>query len=52
VAQFPPGHWYDTATGELTKLLPAPWRDYDVVEGVEVSLQELREAFEPRCTAS
>ena len=46
VAQFPPGHWYDTATGELTKYYARPWRDYDAVEGVEVSLQELREAFE------
>jgi len=46
VAQFPPGHWYDTATGELTKYYERPWRDYDAVEGVDVSLQELREAFE------
>lgn len=46
VAQFPPGHWYDTATGELTKYYQRPWRDYDAVEGVDVSLQELREAFE------
>ncbi|HWU70591.1 MAG TPA: asparagine synthase B [Pseudoxanthomonas sp.] len=46
VAQFPPGHWYDTATGELNKYYERPWRDYDAVEGVEVPLQELREAFE------
>lgn len=46
VAQFPPGHWYDTATGELTKYYERPWRDYAAVEGVEVPLQELREAFE------
>ncbi|RZA10059.1 MAG: asparagine synthase B, partial [Lysobacteraceae bacterium] len=46
VAQFPPGHWYDTATGELTRYYERPWRDYDAVEGVEASLQELREAFE------
>ncbi|WP_449447707.1 asparagine synthase B [Thermomonas brevis] len=46
VAQFPPGHWYDTATGELTKYYERPWRDYEAVEGVDVSLQELREAFE------
>ena len=46
VAQFPPGHWYDTATGELTKYYERPWRDYDAVQGVEVSTQELREAFE------
>ena len=46
VAQFPPGHWYDTATGALTRYYERPWRDYDVVEGVEVSPTELREAFE------
>lgn len=46
VAQFPPGHWYDTATGRLTRYYERPWRDYAAVEGVEVPLQELREAFE------
>lgn len=46
VAQFPPGHWYDTATGELTRYYQRPWRDYAAVEGVEVSPTELREAFE------
>ncbi len=46
VAQFPPGHWYDTATGELTKYYERPWRDYAAVEGVEVTPTELREAFE------
>ncbi len=46
VAQFPPGHWYDTASGELVKYYERPWRDYDAVEGVEVSPTQLREAFE------
>ena len=46
VAQFPPGHWYDTATGQLTKYYERPWRDYVAVEGVEVAPSELREAFE------
>ena len=46
VAQFPPGHWYDSASGQLTKYYERPWRDYDAVEGVEVPLAELREAFE------
>ena len=46
VAQFPPGHWYDSATGALTRYYERPWRDYDAVQGVEVSRQELREAFE------
>ncbi|QNU15861.1 asparagine synthase B [Thermomonas sp. XSG] len=45
-AQFPPGHWYDSASGQLTKYYERPWRDYDAVEGVEVPLAELREAFE------
>ncbi|WP_433851990.1 asparagine synthase B [Stenotrophomonas nitritireducens] len=46
VTQFPPGHWYDSATGELTRYYERPWRDYDAVQGVDVSRQELREAFE------
>lgn len=46
VAQFPPGHYYDSASGELVKYYQRPWREYDAVEGVQVSPQELREAFE------
>jgi len=46
VAQFPPGHWYDSATGALTQYYQRPWRDYDAVEGVDVSLDDVREAFE------
>lgn len=46
VAQFPPGHWYDSATGKLEKYYERPWRDYAAVEGVQVSPTELREAFE------
>lgn len=46
VTQFPPGHWYDSATGTLTQYYQRPWRDYDAVEGVEVTLDNVREAFE------
>ncbi|MGK3988234.1 asparagine synthase B [Sorangium sp. So ce136] len=46
VAQFPPGHCYDSATRELKEYYRKPWRDYAAVEGVEVDKQELREAFE------
>ncbi|WP_158884826.1 asparagine synthase B [Rhodanobacter sp. L36] len=46
VAQFPPGHWYDSVSGKLTAYYQRPWRDYDAVDGVEVDAQELREAFE------
>lgn len=46
VAQFPPGHYYDSARGELVRYYVKPWRDYDATQGVEVDRQELREAFE------
>ncbi|MET7141783.1 asparagine synthase B [Xanthomonas sp. PPL139] len=46
VAQFPPGHYYDSASGKLVQYYRKPWRDYAAVQGVEVSKQELREAFE------
>ncbi|QQQ03067.1 asparagine synthase B [Lysobacter enzymogenes] len=46
VAPFPPGHYYDSEVGAPVKYYQRPWRDYDAVRGVEVSRQELREAFE------
>lgn len=46
VAQFPPGHYYDSDTGALVKYYEKPWREYAAVEGVQVGPQELREAFE------
>ena len=46
VAQFPPGHCYDSATGALTRYYRPGWRDYAAVEGEPVSLTGLREAFE------
>ncbi len=46
VAAFPPGHVFDTATGELTRWYKRAWRDYDAVQGVAADKAELREAFE------
>jgi asparagine synthase (glutamine-hydrolysing) len=46
VAQFPPGHWYDSATGQLHRYYERAWRDYAFTEGAQVSARELREAFE------
>ena len=46
VAQFPPGHYYDSTTRSLIKYYEKPWRDYAATEGVQISAQELREAFE------
>src|SRR5690606_21805718 len=43
---FPPGHYYDSAAGELRSFWQPAWRDYDRVAGVDVSLARLREAFE------
>ncbi|MDC0668288.1 asparagine synthase B [Nannocystis radixulma] len=46
VAQFPPGHYYNSITGRLTRYYVKPWRDHVATQGVEVPLQELREALE------
>lgn len=46
VAQFPPGHYFDSASGELVRYYLKPWRDHAATRDVEVAKQELREAFE------
>ena len=46
VAQFPPGHYFDSADGQLDRYYERAWRDYDATAGVQVSARELREAFE------
>jgi len=46
VAQFPPGHYFDSASGELVRYYAKPWRDYGATQNVEVAKQELREALE------
>ena len=46
VAAFPPGHVYDSATGELTFFHSRAWRDYDAVAGHGVAPAALRAAFE------
>ncbi|MGO1071516.1 asparagine synthase B [Lysobacter sp. CA199] len=46
VAPFPAGHYYDSDVGVAVKYYQRPWREYEATQGVEVSKQELREAFE------
>ncbi|WP_222564921.1 asparagine synthase B [Novilysobacter antarcticus] len=46
VGQFPPGHFYDSAHGELVRYYQRPWRDHAATVGVRVDPAELREAFE------
>ena len=46
VEVFPPGHWYDTATGELRRYYERPWRERGATLGRRVEPAALREAFE------
>src|SRR5688572_19257209 len=46
VSAFPPGHYYDSAVGELVRYYDRPWRDYAATEGVAVAPKQLREALE------
>ena len=46
LAQFPPGHYYDSADGELTAYYAPPWREYVHTEGVVVPAERLRDALE------
>ena len=46
VAQFPPGHYYDSDGGRLVRYWQRPWREYGATAGVTVPPGELRAAFE------
>ncbi|MFE3293844.1 asparagine synthase B [Rhodococcus sp. NPDC059234] len=46
VAAFPPGHLYDSASGELVRYHLRPWREHAATTGVEVAPAALRHAFE------
>lgn len=46
VSTFPPGHIYDSATGELQRYYHKPWREYEHTRGHEVAAPALRQAFE------
>ncbi|MCC8364609.1 asparagine synthase B [Lysobacter sp. A6] len=46
VALFPPGHWYDSATGALMRFHEREWRDYEATRGVSVTPAALRDALE------
>ena len=46
VSAFPPGHVYDSVTGEVTRYYRKSWRSYEVTHGQKVEPAELRQAFE------
>lgn len=50
VAQFPPGHWYDTLSATLIQYYQPSWRNYAAVRGKTVSSQQIRDAFEAAVT--
>ncbi|MBB3226944.1 asparagine synthase (glutamine-hydrolyzing) [Luteibacter sp. Sphag1AF] len=43
---FPPGHYYDSAQGELVRYWQRPWREYDATAGQQIEPAQLRAAFE------
>jgi asparagine synthase (glutamine-hydrolysing) len=46
VSAFPPGHVYDSASGELRRYYHKRWRDYAATRGHALEPARLREAFE------
>lgn len=46
VAPFPPGHVFDSASGELVAFHDRAWREYEATQGVAVAPEALRAGFE------
>ncbi|MGY0504301.1 asparagine synthase B [Luteimonas sp. e5] len=46
VAQFPPGHVFDSASGELQRYYQPAWREVEATHGVEVTPAVLRQGLE------
>ena len=46
VSVFPPGHCYDSATGQLVRFHVRAWREHAATQGVEVKPAALRAALE------
>ncbi|MDH3785830.1 MAG: asparagine synthase B [Acidobacteriota bacterium] len=45
VSEFPPGHYLDSDTGQMTRYYEPAWRDYDAVRGVAAEPAKIREAL-------
>ncbi|MDG0967037.1 MAG: asparagine synthase B [Flavobacteriaceae bacterium] len=43
---FPPGHFYESSIGELTKWYDRDWREYDVVKDNPTSIEDLQQSLE------
>jgi len=46
IAEFPPGHLHDSASGATVKYWQTPWRQYEATQGKSIAPQALRAAFE------
>lgn len=46
IEEFPPGHYFDSRIGTVQRYHTPAWRPYEAVEGVDIGLAELRQAFE------
>lgn len=46
VAVFPPGHWFDSETGEVRRFHVRSWRSYEATHRVHVPASSLRESLE------
>ena len=46
VREFPPGHFYDSRTGEIERYYHPKWRDYETTLGEPPDLEELRTSLE------
>ena len=43
---FPPGHFYESSIGELTKWYDRDWRDYNVVKDNPTNIKDLQQSLE------
>jgi asparagine synthase (glutamine-hydrolysing) len=46
IEEFPPGHVFDSATGELRRYYERPWRDFSAVSGSRAEPADIRHALE------
>ena len=46
ISTFPPGHFFDSSSGELVRYHDKPWREHACTQGVTIAPEALRAAFE------
>jgi asparagine synthase (glutamine-hydrolysing) len=46
LSEFPPGHYFDSQTGQFTRYYEPAWRDFEAVAAAEPDLARLRQTLE------